>query len=128
MWINRDDIIRRCMFYILLQLHMWVMWVNVDYVDKILKVISGILNSNCSLFFRTPRFFSIFRENFTVINYLYYNSHGNSIFLETKTILCCWELISTFFIEMNFKVTSIKLCTPPSLSPMPNKRWLLDTF
>ena len=39
-------------------------------------------------------FFCIFRENLTVITYLYNNSLGNSIFLETETILCSWELIA----------------------------------
>ena len=48
-----------------------------------------------------PIFFYIFGENFTVINYLYNNSPGNSIFLDRKTIFCCWELI--FAVENQFK-------------------------
>ena len=41
----------------------------------------------------TPRLFCIFREKFTVINYLCNHIHGNNIILEIQTILCCWELI-----------------------------------
>ena len=45
-------------------------------------------------FFTNPQFFvCIFRENFTVLNYLYNDSHGNGIFLGRETILCCWEFI-----------------------------------
>ena len=47
-----------------------------------------------SLFFSEhPDFFCIFRENYTVLNYIYNNSLGNNIFLEKETIICCWELI-----------------------------------
>ena len=35
-----------------------------------------------SLFSEPPDFFYIFRENFTVINYMYNNSLGNSIFFD----------------------------------------------
>ena len=43
--------------------------------------------------FPNRRFFCIFRDNITVITYLYNNSLGNCIFLERETILCCcWEL------------------------------------
>ena len=45
-----------------------------------LKALSVILNSKVH-FFPNPQIFSIFRENFTVINYLCNNSPGNSIFL-----------------------------------------------
>ena len=53
-------------------------------------------------------FFYISSENSTVITYLNNNSLGNSIFLERKRILCCWELIVTgdnkskpFFLVIN---------------------------
>ena len=46
-----------------------------------------------SLFSKAKSFFCIFKENFTVITYLYNNSFGNSIFLERETNICCLELI-----------------------------------
>ena len=44
-------------------------------------------------FFLLTDFFFIFRNKFTMINYMYMNnSLGNSIFLERQTVLYCWEL------------------------------------
>ena len=60
-----------------------------------------ILNSKLHFFLNSQVFFCIFRQNFTVINYLYNSSLGNSIFLERETILSCWELI--FASENKFK-------------------------
>ena len=44
-----------------------------------------------SLFSKPPHF-CIFRENYTVVTYLYNNSLGDSTYLERETMLCCGEL------------------------------------
>ena len=68
----------------------------IEIVSLYLKALIGDPKFQKFTFFQSPRFFCIVRENFTVINYLWYNSsHGNSIFLEIETILCCFELIFT---------------------------------
>ena len=47
-----------------------------------------------SLFFpNLSQFFCIFRENSTILTYLYNDSLRNSVFWGRETTLCCWELI-----------------------------------
>ena len=64
---------------------------TIEIIFEITKLKGAISDRqfHTSLFSKPQILFCIFRENFTVITYLYNNSLGNSIFLERETILCC---------------------------------------
>ena len=66
-----------------------------------------------SLFFSNPQIIlhTVFRQNFTVINYPYNNFLGNSILLERQPILFCWVFLVIIIHFFDFlKFQCIFLC------------------